>query len=53
MNVYTMLLFRKVLSSIRIHFIYSAKTGSSHKSLMQFFDIADYSRGEEVLMVEH
>lgn len=40
-NVYTMLLLRKVLSSIRMHLMYSAKTGSSHRSLMQFFDMAD------------
>lgn len=37
-----MLLLRKVLSSIRIHLIYSAKTGSSQRSFTQFLDIADW-----------
>lgn len=46
-KVYTMLLLRKVLSSIRIHFIYSAKTGSSQRSFTQFFDIADWWREKE------
>lgn len=36
-NVYTTLLLMKTRSSTRILLIYSAKTGSSHSNLMQFF----------------
>lgn len=47
-----MLLLRKVLSSIRIHLIYSAKTGSSQSSFTQFLDIADW-QGERRWQSQH
>lgn len=47
-----MLLLRKVLSSIRIHLIYSAKTGSSQRSFTQFLDMADW-QGERRWQSQH